>query len=645
MKKTFLINAILGNGRLLATLTGDGEIQRIFWPHVDGPQHVQRLIGGVAVDGEPVIWPDDSRWQTEQAYEHDQNVLATHARLPDGLTLSMTDAAAPGRDVLVRHLTFTNGSGAPMAVRYVLYEWLRMDESPLYNTALYDPAGECFIHYRRDAFIAAGADRPPVAMTVGGPEDVLTAASAGVLGGGTIQHGDVAAAGVWDLGILAPGASATLNLFWTFGSDARAARALLLEARRQGGEPLLDEVRAYWAGWLAGARRLGPGAPEAVDGLYRRSLLIFKLMADEHSGSIIAAPEFDPAYTSCGGYGYCWGRDAAYVTVAMDRAGLHDLAEAFYRWTLTAQEPEGWWVQRHYAGGGWGPSWGLLQVDETGSILYGMALHARLHGGAAFARLVRDAVLRAAEWLIGSLDTTTGLPVACFDLWEERQGFHTYSAAAVYAGLMAAAELAELADLEGDPDYAVRYRAAAAELKAAIFRESVRDGTFLRSRYMQVHEQQFRDAFAAGRAVRQRTGPLGYPIYEINEDPVPDTSLLGLAVPFGVVDPGDAVMARTAGRVAETLTSAPAGGLRRYQGDHYRGGNPWVLCTLWLGLYEAERGEVTAAGEILDWAVRCQTSTGLLPEQVDPETGVPVWVVPLTWSHAMFVLLAIQLYG
>lgn len=642
MNKPFLIDAVLGNGRLLATLTRDGEIQRLFWPHVDGPQHIARLMGGVSVDGGPVLWPDHSRWQTAQAYEQDQNVVSTFARLPNGLALHMTDAAAPGRDVLVRHLRFENESGSPLAVRYVLYQWLQVDENPLYNSALYDADADCFIHYRRDVFIAAGADRAPAGMAVGRPDDVLTEASSGMLNGGSTLHGDVATAAVWDVGTLAPGASAALTLYWTLGHDARAVRALLREARALGSSALLDEVRAYWAAWLRQARPLAAGAPAGVDELYRRSLLVFSLMADEQTGSIIAAPEFDPGFTRCGGYGYCWGRDAAYVTAAMDQAGLHEMAARFYRWTVTAQEPEGWWAHRHYADGGWAPSWGLLQVDETGSILYGMALHAQLYGGADFARSVLSTVLRASEWLLSALDPQTGLPVACHDLWEERVGEHTYSAAAVYGGLLAGAELAEAA---GEAEPAGRYRAAAAGLKAAILREAVRDGRFLRGRYLEVTEARYLEALEAGLVVRRRSGPLGYPVFELAEDPVPDSSLLGLTVPFGVVGPDDPVMAATAGALQAALWAATDGGMLRYRGDRYRGGNPWVLCTLWLGLYEAERGRADAARAMLEWAVRRRTETGLLPEQVDARTGEPTWVLPLTWSHAMFVLLALRLHG
>jgi GH15 family glucan-1,4-alpha-glucosidase len=41
---------------------------------------------------------------------------------------------------------------------------------------------------------------------------------------------------------------------------------------------------------------------------------------------------------------------------------------------------------------------------------------------------------------------------------------------------------------------------------------------------------------------------------------------------------------------------------------------------------------------MLQWAVAHQLPGGLLSEQIDPNTGAPLSVSPLTWSHAEFVI-------
>lgn len=667
--KPFLIDAVVGNSNMLVTLTKNAEIQRLFWPNVDGGQHVERLLGGVSLDESPVIWQTDDRWEHSQVYEPDQNVLVTSSAMATGLQVITTDASTPGRDILVRQLTFTNGGAASVSLRYVLYQWFRFDENPLYNTALFDEQLDALVHFRKDLFIAAGADRPMADVGVGYARQVLQDASelsltgGSVLhsGGGTVLHGDVAGAALWDLGALAPGESATLALFLVMGHNRQHVQQLLAEARTAGAPALLDGIRSYWTDWLARARPLNvagspiqagaptlpgipqpPAAPADVEALYRRSLLVFKLLSDEKTGAVIAAPEFDPAYTACGGYAYCWGRDAAYITTAMDLAGYHDLAASFYRWAVGAQEPEGWWMHRHYSSGHWGPSWGLLQIDETGSILFGMALHARLHGGEAFIRSVWDSVSRAANWLAKSMDPDTGLAIEAVDLWEERTAQLIYSSGAVYAGLKAAAEMAAAIS---QTEAAERWESSAAALQQAIMAEGVREGRFLRGRFLQVSPERYRQAQTEGKVTRVRTAPKGHPVYEVDEDPVSDSSLLGMSVPFAVVPPAHPVMVSTAERLVEDLWTAPAGGMRRYVGDHYRTGNPWILCTLWLGLYQAERGDAGQARQLLDWAVARRNGAGLLAEQVDPVTGEPVWVVPLTWSHAMYVLLALKLFA
>jgi GH15 family glucan-1,4-alpha-glucosidase len=159
-----------------------------------------------------------------------------------------------------------------------------------------------------------------------------------------------------------------------------------------------------------------------------------------------------------------------------------------------------------------------------------------------------------------------------------------------------------------------------------------------------VPESLYREALAAGAAGRVDRGRKGHPIYMLDEDPVPDASLLGMSLPFRVVEPTDPTMSKTAEHLIASLWTSPSGGMKRYGNDLYRNGNPWILCTLWLGQYEAERGEREWARQILDWATARTNEVGLLAEQVDPVSGEPVWVVPLTWSHAMYVLLALSLY-
>ncbi|MEO6888921.1 MAG: glycoside hydrolase family 15, partial [Ktedonobacteraceae bacterium] len=130
--------------------------------------------------------------------------------------------------------------------------------------------------------------------------------------------------------------------------------------------------------------------------------------------------------------------------------------------------------------------------------------------------------------------------------------------------------------------------------------------------------------------------------YFQRRDLVIDTAILALSVPFGVFSPDDPRMHATAEAIAEHLTS-PVGGILRYENDLYRGGNPWGICTLWLAWYDLLVGNQQRALALYTWVVEHRTALDLLPEQVDRTTGKPCWVVPLGWSHAMFLLVSREL--
>ena len=56
-------------------------------------------------------------------------------------------------------------------------------------------------------------------------------------------------------------------------------------------------------------------------------------------------------------------------------------------------------------------------------------------------------------------------------------------------------------------------------------------------------------------------------------------------------------------------------------------------------LAERLAGDEEGHRAAIAYALARQTPLGLLPEQVTQD-GEPAWVVPLGWSHAMFVLAA-----
>ena len=239
---------------------------------------------------------------------------------------------------------------------------------------------------------------------------------------------------------------------------------------------------------------------------------------------------------------------------------------------------------------------------------------------------------RAGTFLAAFLEPESGLPRASVDLWEQHEGQHSYTAAATAAGLDAAAGMA----VRHEPPLEAVFREAAERVRAGIEAElwSEEHGRYLRTRWVGRRDREGEPVPAAF------TTGLPYPNRAVlSVDPFDarvDSSLLGLAWPFRAVDPAGTRMRATAAAIERELVLS-CGGVLRHEGDDYAGGNPWLLTTLWLGLYYRQLGDEEGLRRCLDYAVSRRTDLDLLPEQADRD-GKPAWVLPLAWSHAMLVL-------
>jgi len=182
-----------------------------------------------------------------------------------------------------------------------------------------------------------------------------------------------------------------------------------------------------------------------------------------------------------------------------------------------------------------------------------MYQHYRHIGDEAFARRVWPAVRRGAEFLLPFRDDETGLPLPSKDLWEEREAIHTYSAAAVYGGLSAAAEFARLAEEEA---LASSWQEAADRIKRAIGELCWNEARscLYRGLRLTVDESRFKQAKAEGASGRVEELPKGYPRYVLDVDPVIDISLVGVSVPFEALPADSEKMRKTADAVEAALT-------------------------------------------------------------------------------------------
>jgi GH15 family glucan-1,4-alpha-glucosidase len=602
--------ALIGNSSLLVTISERGELERIFWPNVDHGQHLGELRIGLERNGE-TLWLDAEPCSWEQSYLGDSSVLRTSAAI-HGTTVEVTDLVTPAAPVLAR------GIRSAAAERLIVRIAPRLDGDERSGAGFVDPGSGALVFYLRDVALAVELVAPDTAVTLresNGREPTQDIVVHRAPVDGTFT-------GTLDRRAL---------LLVAFGATPDEAIARLRRPAAVGFDVLESERVAYDRETLALA---APSGVDEVSQLYARSLLVLEQLTDRQTGATIAAPEFDPSFEQSGGYGFVWPRDLGYVVLSFLAAGRGDLAVPALRWLAREQAPEGLWLQRYWTDGSLAPSWGLHQLDETGMVVFAYEAAWRELGDAALDRELWPSARAAADFLSAFMDEETGLPLPSVDLWEQTDGQHSYSAAATYGGLAAAAAMAS----RHEPGLVARYRETAERVRAAIEEHLWSDehGRYLRSRWVGRSDE------VGETPPKVFDRPLRYPTRAVRsvdrEDARVDSSLLGLSWPFRAVDPGSPRMRATVEAVARELRLED-GGVLRHEDDDYAGGNPWLISTLWLGLAERQAEDGAGVRDALAYALARQTPLGLLPEQVTRD-GDPAWVVPLGWSHAMLILAA-----
>jgi glucoamylase len=615
---------LIGNGRVLAKVQADGALTEAFFPSIGFYRHIlQSQFGLYEKRTEKSLWFSSREFEAEQHYIEDTNVLQTFfAR--GALRFTLTDFVHPETNVIVRTLQVRNTGRETAELGIFHMEASSLEENKGnfgHNVAYFNSLENHVVRYRGHPFdntveahaclLIAGCpvqDQLQCGVSYqsdGVAEDAFLDVTDGTLRHNAYSSGDAmgtTSALLWMRSIPA-GGSTEITVFLSGAINLLDAEEQLAAARRRGPEELLRSSIEYWREWLEIGRAHAPDLPERrLQLLYRRSLLVLKLLHDERYGSFIAAPNLYPDYR------YCWPRDAVYLAWTMDRCGYHDESRRFYRWCKRTQMADGLWYQNHYTDGR--RHWPGIQVDQVGSILWGLHQHYLACGNREFLQEMWPTVERAAWYVLSRIDPEIGLVYSEQDLWEETGGYLAYTNAACVAGMRAAAAIA--AEL-GQEEEARLWPECAETLRVHMQRHLLQDGIYV-GEYTPNHP------------------------FAVRQDYVLDVSNIGIAVPFGVIPPDRPEMKRTV-ELIEKACDYPVGGVGRYASDLFVGGNPWSLSALWLALYYVETGQVSEARRHLDWCLRHTTTHDFIPEQSDKRTGEPASAVPLGWSHAWMVVL------
>jgi len=639
---------VLGNGAILVAFDQNLVMRDFYYPYVGQWNHIMGHKNnlGFWTEGR-FAWIDGAGWERFPGYRPDSLVAvsrAVHQEL--ALAFESTDAVHYRDNIYLKRLQVKNLSAREREVRVFFTQDFSIDETEVGDTALYDPQLHTIYHYKKNRYFmiggfcglerfyqyAAGTKR------FGEAEGTWRDAEDGVLSGNPIAQGSVDSVISFRC-LLGAGAEQTIYYWIVAGRNFQEVRALNNYIWNKGAPRILEKIHVYWENWLAQGTPQGGFAdlPEKVAEIYRLSLLLMRAHLDRH-GAVIAAADSDIMQTNRDHYCYLWPRDGALVVYAFIKAGYTGPAKKFFAFCANALTEGGYLLHKYNPdgtlGSSWHPwlkSWQLpIQEDETALVLYVFwKYYEHCRDLETANEFYRTLVRPAANFLASYFEEGLGLPRESYDLWEERRGVFTFTAAAVQAGLEAAARLA---DLFAEYESARLYRERAGQIQKGI-------------------ANHLYDPFL-GRFIR---GLVRDGEDDFRKETTLESSLLGLFL-FEVWPAGDDRLVNTVKAIEKDLwVKTGVGGVARYPNDYYFQrsqdirkipGNPWFVCTLWLAQWYVARARDLAglipAKALLHWAAVYTLETGVMAEQLHPETGEPLSVAPLTWSHAAFVLAVLD---
>ena len=372
-------DAIIGNTNIVASYTKQGELLRMYYPNRDYKQIIDFFHTGLKINDSAVVYlHQDINNMYNQYYEEETNILNTEIfNTYFNLKILQTDYVAIKENILVKKYKLTNENTIDLNLNFLVHSGVVSSPN---NRA----SGLC----KNDTLMQYNHD---YTMCIFSKEKLLSSQINNTKA--NIQEGYVkdkdyvgmsADSGIsYDLGILKPKQTREFELYIYIDDSKNGLDSLektVDRIRKLDFKTEQEAVKKYWKKYLREHNGLQLNLAETpknrkIREIYERTILLYSLLVNNETGGISAAVEIDEELKKCGGYDYCWPRDAVFITYAMDILKMKKEVEKFYKtFCKNTQSRNGMWEQRFYTDGRLAPCWGY-QIDETASVIFGVYNH------------------------------------------------------------------------------------------------------------------------------------------------------------------------------------------------------------------------------------------------------------------------------
>lgn len=613
-------DAIIGNQNILASFTKQGEILRLLYPTRDYKQMIDFFHVGLKINDSRLVYlHEDINNIYMQQYEEDTNILNTEVlNTYFNLKVVQTDYASIKENVLIRKYKFTNENTINLDLNFLVHSSLTSSPE---NRVSGMCRNDALIQYNHEYMLCTFSKEKLLSSQINNSKANIE--------DGKIWDKDYVGMSAnssisYDLGTLKPNETREFELY-IFIEDSKIGLDNLEKTidriRKIDFRTEYEAVKKYWKKYVKDHNGLELDLVETpknrkIKQIYTRTILLYSLLVNHETGGISAAVEVDENLKQCGGYQYCWPRDAVFTTTAMDILKMKKEVEKFYKsFCKNTQSRNGMWEQRFFTDGRLAPCWGY-QIDETASVIVGVYNHYKVIEDKKFLKDNLKMCEKAINFLkkyVEDIFQETNKCGISYDLWEEYEGVNLYAVSSIFASFNAMIKIYE-------------------ELKEEFTKNRVKQENVnkeketLRNLSVTLREYILKNFYDESKKSLVRN----------LEDKTLDISILGTVIPFELFSPKDKKILNTVERINMTLRTH-TGGYKRFETDTYREGKPWIIATLWIAEYYLEIGEKQKAKECFDFVIKTSTEHGFLAEQVNNSTMQPDWVIGLGWSHAMFI--------
>lgn len=636
---------VLGNGKTLIGIDKNAQLRDLYFPFVGLENHVGGSLRhriGVYAEGK-LSWLTDDLWHFDirSGYETmSGEIKAVNNQM--GVELNFEDVLYNEKNILLRQVKVKNLWDYKRQIKIYFAHEFQIYESKRGDTGYFDPIKNVIVHYKgRRVFIintrcdSRGFDDYNIGLFgIEGKEGSYLDAQDGALSKNAIEHGKVDSV----IGIYADieeNSEKVIDYWISISKTMEEAEALNDYVLDRSPSYLMKTTKDFWHAWLNNRDFNFYNLDDKIAEQFKKSLLILRAHVDDN-GSILASGDSTLLQYGRDAYCYMWPRDGALSAVALDKAGDYNVSRRFFEFCNEVIKDEGFFMQKYRPDKSPGSTWHAwvykdrvqypIQEDETALVIYSLWKHYEFSKDLEFIESIYNSLIKkSADFMVNFINQENGLPKPSYDLWEEKLGVSTFTSAAVYGGLVAAANFSRLL---GKAENEKKYLASADKIK-----EGIVTHLWNEERKMFV------------RMVNSENGR------EEIDDTLDFSSIYGI-IRFRVLEVDDQKVTESLQTMEELAKRIPVGGMMRHENDaYYRSnndvpGNPWIITTLWLAqcyiIRAKNEKDFAKVIEILNYVVDKAGPTGILPEQLDPITGSHLSATPLTWSHSEFVSTVIN---